>query len=100
MKYTQAFQEFDGINRDVDKFRVLTHSMLDKDPDKHSSEFLKRGLPETDSMESILAFVETQLVIHGFDTNELNMMQNILESFIPVHGDIKQIRNNGNEIIT
>ena len=50
-------------------------------------------------MESILAFVESQLVIQGFDSSELNMMQNILESFIPVHGDIKQIRIDANELL-
>lgn len=90
LAYNQAFEEFDNINSDAERFRVLTH-FIGK---------WNRELPSADSMESILAFVESQLVIQGFDTNELNMMQNILESFIPVHGDVIQIRNSGNEIIT
>ena len=37
LKYTQAFQEFDGINKDSEKFRVLTQSMLDTKLDTKSS---------------------------------------------------------------
>ena len=103
LKYTQAFQEFDGINKDSEKFRVLTQSMLDTKldtkPSPNSLSSQKRWLPEADSMESILAFVESQLVIQGFDSNELNMMQNILESFIPIHGELNQIRIDANELL-